>query len=115
MELQQVTYMLKVQDMNRAVDFYRDVIGLTLKSHSPGWSELTFGDSTVALHSGGTGELAETGLIFQVAEIHSACQEVISGGGELLRGPEDHPGEPIMLAHLRDTESNGFSFNQFLG
>ena len=115
MKLEQITYMLKVQDMNRDVTFYQHVIGLNLKSHSPGWSELTFGDSTVALHSGGSGELAETGLIFQVAEIDSACQEVVSGGGQLLSGPEDRPGEPIMLAHLCDTESNGFSFNQFLG
>jgi predicted enzyme related to lactoylglutathione lyase len=28
-----------VADMNRAVKFYRDVVGLTLKFESPEWSE----------------------------------------------------------------------------
>ena len=115
MQVEQVVYMLTVQDINRAIAFYQDVIGLNLKSYSPGWSELTLGDSTVALHGGGTGEFAETGLIFQVAEIDTACQEVVSGGGKLRSGPEDRPGEPIKLAHLSDTEGNGFTFSQYVG
>ena len=56
MQLEQVIYMLMVQDMNRAIAFYQDVIGLNLKSYSPGWSEFTLGDSTVALYGGGTAE-----------------------------------------------------------
>ena len=34
-----LTYVIKfVADMNRAVKFYRDVLGLSLKFESPGWS-----------------------------------------------------------------------------
>ena len=115
MQLEQVIYMLMVQDMNRAIAFYQDVIGMSLKSYSLGWSEFTLGDSTVALHGGGTGEFVETGLIFQVTDIGRACQEVVSGGGKLRSGPEDRPGEPIKLAQLCDTESNGFTFSQYVG
>lgn len=33
-------YVIKfVGDMNRAVEFYRDVLGFQLKFESPGWSE----------------------------------------------------------------------------
>ena len=115
MEIQSVKYLLMVQDMDRAIAFYQDVIGLNLKSYSPEWSEFTLGDSTVALHGGGTGEFIETGLIFRVADIGSACQEVVSGGGKLRSGPVDRPGEPIKLAQLCDTESNGFTFSQYVG
>jgi catechol 2,3-dioxygenase-like lactoylglutathione lyase family enzyme len=36
--------------MNRAVKFYRDVLGLSLKFESPGWSEFVTGETTLALH-----------------------------------------------------------------
>jgi catechol 2,3-dioxygenase-like lactoylglutathione lyase family enzyme len=39
-----------VGDMDRAVKFYRDVIGLPLKFESPEWSEFSTGETTLALH-----------------------------------------------------------------
>ncbi len=39
-----------VSDMPRAVAFYRDVLGLTLRFESPQWTEFTTGDATLALH-----------------------------------------------------------------
>jgi lactoylglutathione lyase len=39
-----------VADMDRAVKFYRDVVGLPLKFQSPEWSEFATGDVTLALH-----------------------------------------------------------------
>lgn len=39
-----------VADMDRAVKFYRDVVGLTLKFESPGWSEFATGEASFALH-----------------------------------------------------------------
>ena len=46
-----LTYVIEfVADMDRAVSFYRDVIGLTLKFQSPGWSEFGTGETTLALH-----------------------------------------------------------------
>jgi len=44
-------YVIKfVADMNRAVKFHRDVLGLPLKFESPGWSEFVTGETTLALH-----------------------------------------------------------------
>jgi predicted enzyme related to lactoylglutathione lyase len=46
-----LTYVIKfVADMDRAVKFYRDVLGFTLKFQSPGWSEFVTGETTLALH-----------------------------------------------------------------
>jgi catechol 2,3-dioxygenase-like lactoylglutathione lyase family enzyme len=42
--------MVNVSDMSRSVAFYRDILGLSLKFESPGWSEFHTGATTLALH-----------------------------------------------------------------
>jgi lactoylglutathione lyase len=39
-----------VEDMARAVKFYRDVVGLPLRFQSEGWSEFSTGETVLALH-----------------------------------------------------------------
>jgi lactoylglutathione lyase len=39
-----------VSDMSRAVSFYRDVLGLTLRFETPDWTEFETGAATLALH-----------------------------------------------------------------
>ncbi len=114
MELGRIYFMLAAQDMDRAVAFYRDVIGLEVRSQSPGWSELTHPQAPlaiVALHGGGTGELNRTGLGFDVADIAAACDEVEGGGGKVTMAPTERPEEGIVLADLVDTEGNTFMFS----
>ena len=115
MKIDRVTYMLMAQDMGRAVAFYRDVIGLEVRSRSLMWSELGFGDAIIALYGGGSGEFQKTGLSFQVSDIGAACDEVRSGGGRVVSGPEDRAGEGIRLAELSDPEGNGFMLNEYVG
>src|ERR1700740_670805 len=51
MQETQLRYVIKfVADMDKAVKFYRDVVGFTLKFESPGWSEFVTGETTLALH-----------------------------------------------------------------
>src|ERR1700686_3218583 len=51
MEGTQFKYVIKfVTDMNKAVKFYRDMLGLQIKFESPGWSEFVTGETTLALH-----------------------------------------------------------------
>jgi len=46
-----LTYAIEfVADMNCAVKFYRDVLGLPLKFQSPGWSEFSTGETSLGLH-----------------------------------------------------------------
>ena len=50
-----------VSDMARSVAFYRDVIGISLKFESPGWTEFATDGATLALHkSDGRAADAET-------------------------------------------------------
>jgi lactoylglutathione lyase len=47
-----LNYAIKyVADMDKAVAFHRDVLGLTLKFASPFWSEFDTGATTLALHA----------------------------------------------------------------
>jgi predicted enzyme related to lactoylglutathione lyase len=115
MDIKKVVFMLMAQDMDRAITFYEDVIGLEVRYRSPNWTELGYGDAVVALHGGRYGEFKPTGLGFTVTDIDAACQEVRDGGGKVVSGPSERPGEPIMLAHLADTEGNGFELSQDVG
>jgi lactoylglutathione lyase len=47
-----LSYAIKyVADMDAAIAFHRDVLGLPLKFESPFWSEFATGDTTLALHA----------------------------------------------------------------
>lgn len=47
-----LTYAIKyVADMDKAVAFHRDKLGLTLKFASPFWSEFDTGETVLALHA----------------------------------------------------------------
>ena len=79
-------FMLSVSDMDQAVGFYRDVIGLTVDFESPFWSELHWRDATIALHGGGTDEEHESGLGFHVTDLDAALAEMEPAGAQ--RGEE---------------------------
>ena len=115
MRIESLKYMLMVQDMDRAVAFYRDVVGLKVNSQSPMWSELAHGDAVVALHGGGNGDFNPTGLSVQVSDVESACAEIETGGDLIRKAPENRPGESIKLAELADPEGNGFMMSEYVG
>ena len=51
----QLRYVIRfVADMDKAVKFHRDVLGLKVKFESPGWSEFVTGKTTLALHPAST-------------------------------------------------------------
>ena len=105
-------FLISAQDMERAVAFYRDVIGLEARVQSPWWSELSHGTAIIALHGGGSGEFRATGLSFTVRDIDAACAAVVRGGGIVRSAPEDRGDEGIYLAELADPEGNGFMMSQ---
>lgn len=75
MEIKNVIYMLMAQDMDRAIKFYRDALGFSVQFQSPGWTQMTFDNSTVALHGGWTGGRNKTGLGFQVTDIDKPAKK----------------------------------------
>ena len=111
MQIRSVKFILWVQDMDRAVAFWRDGIGLEPALVTPYWSELKWKDATIALHDGGTGDYRATGLGIEVEDVDAACAEVAAAGGQIRKHPVDRSGEGIRLADLVDTEGNGFQLS----
>ena len=114
MDVERVLFILMVQDMDRAVDFYTNVVGFRRRSVSPRWSEPAFGDFTLALRIG-SGEMKGTGLSFTVADLDSACREVEAGGGKVIKAPFAGDIAGLRLALVADSEGNNLEFGQHTG
>ena len=99
-----LTYVMKfVADMDRAVAFYRDTLGLQLKFQSPGWSEFITGETTLALHIASEKNPAGAcELGFRVDDIEAFHREKAAAGVVFTRPPFDEHGNK--LANFLDSE-----------
>ncbi len=108
----------QVSDMARAVEFYRDTLGLTLRFESPHWTELEVGGAVVALHSrlaeaeGPCGEEGRGWYLGLMTDDVEALQAAVLAGGGTDHGFHDVPsgavytftdpdGNPIQALQLR--------------
>jgi predicted enzyme related to lactoylglutathione lyase len=101
-----------VADMDRAVKFYRDVLGLALKFQSPGWSEFKTGETSLGLHP--ASEKNPAGSIelgFNVANLEKLHQEMSAKGVQFSMPPtkQDFGG---MLAQFVDSEGRRCSVTE---
>ena len=99
-----LAYVMKfVSDMDAAVAFYRDTLGLTLKFQTPGWSEFLTGETTLALHPASDANPAGgCELGFSVEDIARFHREKAAEGVVFTRPPHDEHG--ATLATFRDCE-----------
>ncbi len=108
-----------VKEMDRALRFYRDVIGLAVVDESPYWSTLRCGGCIVALHilSPGMTEGAapHAGLNLHTDDLDAAVEEVAAGGGEIRFLREAGGGIPVRIAAITDTEGNALELRQYVG
>lgn len=101
-----------VADMDRAVTFYRDVLGLAPLEVSAWWSEFETGGTRLALHRGpraeGAGARGGTDagtlhIAFDVPDIDAACSELRAKGVE-VDGPRLLEGMELRLATFADPD-----------
>jgi predicted enzyme related to lactoylglutathione lyase len=93
-----------VADMDRAIKFYKDVIGLPLKFQSPAWSEFATGEITLALHPASAKNPAgRLELGFNVSDLQQFHTELTGKGVQFPMAPakQDCGG---MLAQFVDSE-----------
>lgn len=105
-----------VHDMDRAVDFYRDGVGLDLVSSSPGWSMFRCGDALLGLH-GVYGSVAErpvpyAGLNLEVDDLDPAIERALAHGAKLVEIREPEANVAVRLGVLVDPAGNGFELRQ---
>ena len=101
----QLKYAIKfVADMDNAVKFYRDTLGLPLKFQSPGWSEFLTGETTLALHPASDKNPAgKVELGFTVADVEAFYRDISAKGVRFSMPPkkQDFGG---VLAQFVDSE-----------
>lgn len=107
---------LYVHDMDRAITFYRDAIGLPVLTRSSGWSQMACGDASIGLHmiDAGVSErpVPYAGLNLQVDDLDPAIARAVAGGARLVEIREPQPRVPVRLGELIDPEGNGFELRQ---
>ena len=108
MQVERVKYIIWAADMDRAIEFYKSVLGAEVLKQNDIMAELGLCGSIVGIHSGGEGKRTWTGMNFQVADVVVGADEVVAAGGELTNEPEPENGEPPHLAMCVDTEGNQF-------
>jgi catechol 2,3-dioxygenase-like lactoylglutathione lyase family enzyme len=99
-----LTYVMKfVADMDRAVQFYRDTLGLPLKFQSPGWSEFATGDVTLALHPANERKPAgSVELGFHMEGLERIHAQTAADGLRFVTAPRREHG--VLLASFLDSE-----------
>ena len=93
-----------VANRDNAVKFYRDVLGLSLKFQSPGWSEFSTGETSLSLHpASDKNPPGSIELGFNVANLGQFHQEMSDKGVRFSMPPtkQDFGG---ILAQFLDSE-----------
>ena len=103
--------MVMVSDMARSIQFYRDKLGIPLKSESPDWTEFETGTTVLALHGGGKSgagskeAVAGTASIgFYVSNLNEKYDELKGKGVVFVMPPSDRGEEGIKLSVCLDPD-----------
>jgi lactoylglutathione lyase len=109
-EAMKLTYVIKfVGDMDRAVAFHRDTLGLPLKFASPHWSEFATGETTLALHPASeTNPAGTVELGIGVPDLQKFFEEM-SAKGVVFSMPPTKQDFGGMLAQFVDSEGGHVS------
>lgn len=80
-----------VSDTDKALTFYRDTLGMTVKVSHPGWVELETGATTLALHGSQTPPSPQSErqacMVFHVDDVRAAAAELQNRGITLKEEP----------------------------
>lgn len=99
-----LTYAIKfVADMDKAVAFHRDALGLPLAFQSPFWSEFATGETRLALHPASDANPAgSVQLGFSTDDLAALYAARTEKGLDFTAPPEREHG--TLLARFRDSE-----------
>lgn len=103
---------IHVHDLDRALRFYRDVLGLPLEQVVPevGWADFKLANgATIGIHSDPNEEGARapggsTGLYLGMADVDAAVDDIARRGGDVVAKPVDYPYGRV--AEVADPDGN---------
>ena len=106
-----LAYAIKfVADMDKAVAFHRDVLGLTLRFATPRYTEFATGETTLALHEASdVNPAGKVQLGFSTEELDAFYAGRDAAGVTFTQAPRDQHGTPI--SRLLDNEGTEISLS----
>lgn len=115
-----IEVILYVSDMNRAVRFYQDVLGIAVVAPQHEdygddfWVVLGTGDCKLCLHGGGAQNRGDDApkIVFHVDDIHASRERVVSKGIEVQ--PVFSPADGVLVCNSADPDGNRFSLESSL-
>jgi predicted enzyme related to lactoylglutathione lyase len=105
--------MVYIHDMDRAVGFYRDVLGLPVEMESQGWSQFSLGNgASLGLHPSREARSPQPGWIpgFEVDDVKSAKLKLSTAGAKITQDFHDIPGGVVL--EFTDPDGNPMSVSQ---
>ena len=105
-----------VKDTAKALNFYRDILGATVKVDSPGWVEFETGATTLALHvdeDQSPRGRSSVVPVFPVENIRDAFHALKEAGVKIRKEPHEVcqvPGGVGMSLDFEDPDGNLLSF-----
>jgi catechol 2,3-dioxygenase-like lactoylglutathione lyase family enzyme len=103
------TVILRVADLDRAVEFWSESVGLDLLSRFPGFAFLDGGGVQLVLNRAGEPVESLTEVVFEVEDVEAAYAEMATRGVpfEVELRPVSTDGErQLLAAHFRDPDGN---------
>ncbi len=102
------TVWVPVSDMQRAIGFYRDTLGLDVEDHDGDWAEVSAGGTTIGLNESedeGAGASGGPVIAFSPKQgIEETVDGLRSQGVEIAAEVSEHPWGRI--ATFKDSEGN---------
>ncbi len=98
---------LPVTDMDRAVEFYGDTLGLEIEEHDHDWTMVVAGHVRIGLNGHPEEVPGEGGAVIAFAvsdEIEDAVEQLAADGVEIAGGVSEHPWGKV--ATFRDPDGN---------
>ena len=121
---------LLVSNMEKSVKFYKDTLGLPIKSKSKDWTEFFKNDTVLALHPARKKNGIKTGSAmlvgFEVSDLESAVKELKTKGVKFFKKLTEEPfgkhaiikdpdGHLISIAEIKSKSTEGFDLIGFFG
>jgi catechol 2,3-dioxygenase-like lactoylglutathione lyase family enzyme len=121
---------LLVSNMEKSIKFYRDTLGIPLKSKSKEWTEFVKDGTVIALHPAKKKSMlgSGTGMLvgFMVSDMEAVVKELKSKRVKFFKTPreesfgkhaiiEDPDGHLISIAEIKSTSTEGFDMLGLIG
>ena len=121
---------LLVSNMEKSVKFYRDTLGLPIKTKSKDWTEFFNNDTVMALHPAKKKSNIKTGsgmlVGFEVGELEATVKKLKEKKVKFFKKPKKEPfgkhaivkdpdGHLISIAEIKEKSAEGFDLLGLIG